>query len=228
MKMLINTIKWDALDHWRYSIRWTLLGTLIIFLLAYILLFFTADLSFYIGGTNITFRPEFLMSGLIFVGGYLMYLYPIISTVYDVTSSRRVSERLVNRPYAMVFAVKLLFNVIIFLIGYVISSFAPGSDILGFLAYFGLADISIPATQSPIFRAALFVPTSIAFYVVVYQTILAKGISKIFSVEGIISLLLAFLLVFNGVLNMPDTSEIALFVAAFIMITFLYERKFEI
>jgi len=228
MKMLINTIKWDALDHWRYVIRWILLGALGAWVFSHIFLLITPGFSFEIGGTTVNFRPELSLSLLLLIGGFLMYLYPVISTVYDVISSRRASERLINRPYAMVFAVKLMFNVLAFLTGYIISNFAPEGDLLSFLGYIGIGDVDVAGMQIPMFSAALFVPTSIVFYVVAYQTILAKGISKVFSFEGVISLLLAILLVFNGILNMPDMSEIALFVAAFIMIVYLNEKKFEV
>jgi len=229
MKMLINTIKWDALDHWRYSVRWVLLGALGIWVLGNIFMLITPGFSLEIAGTDISFLPELSLSLLIFIGGFLMYLYPVISTVYDVVSSRRVSERLVNRPYVMAFGVKLLFNVLAFLLGYFISSLAPGGALSDFLGYIGAGDVDVVSgPQIPIFRTALFFPTSIAFYVVAYQTILSKGISRVFSIEGIISLLLALLLVFNGIINMPAMSELALFVAAFIMIVFLYEKKFEI
>jgi len=221
--MLINTIKWDALDHWRYAVRWVLLWALVIWLLGSILLLLTPSFNFEIGDTYIALRPEFLLSALIFFGGFFMYIYPIISTIYDLVSSRRISERLINRPYTMVFAVKLLFNMLAFMIGFIINSLAPTEDLFGLFS-------GLHGTQFSIFSAALFVPTTIAFYIIAYQTILAKGISKVFSVEGILSLVLALLLAFNGMLNLPvsDFTEFALFVAAFIMIVYLYERKFEI
>jgi len=229
--MLINTIKWDALDHWRYSIRWILLGALAAWALGNILLLITPGFSFDINGFYIGFRPEILLLALLFIGRFLMYIYPIICTVYDLVSSRRVSERLINRPYAMTFAVKLLFNIIAFLLGYIISSLAPEGNLLGFFEHIGADNINIgviPAAHSQIFGAALLVPTTIAFYIIAYQTILAKGVSKLFSIEGIISLLLALLLAFNGMLNLPNFTEFALFVAAFIMIVYLNEKKFEI
>ena len=223
--MLINTIKWEALDHWRYSIRWTLLGALALWLLAHALLFILPDFSFQIADTYISIRPDFLLSVFTFVGAYLMFIYPLISTVHDVAANTRVSERLINRHYAVTFVIKLLFNVFAYLLGYALSLLAPGG---GLYVIYDVFDIIVQGPQFSIFRAALFFPTSVAFFIVAYKTILAKGIAKVFSLEGVISLVVVLLLVFNGVLNLPNTFDVVLFAITFIMISFLYEKRFEI
>ena len=225
MKMMISTIKWDAISHIMF-LRWFFLG----FLVAVVL---------YMMMPAEEYAPQLLSVGVSLIGValliapmYLVYMHPVISPAYDLYY-HGMGERMPNRPFAMIMASKLFCNIVIVAVGVVITYFLNLYLGIGTVVTLDHPDV-VTRLLSDGFVFSLFVPMFIVFvYLLMAVDSKSLGKLKTFAIYMLAVVQVANIFLLRRI-NVPNITnvyfvsrmvEVVLFVAMFIISCWLYDRK---
>jgi len=244
-KMVWNTIKWDGWDHWMYG-RWIFAVLAILLVLSQLMPVSWVGGSYNAAGfmAYIPMTVTMIVSaGLGLIGGYYMFVYPILSTVWDACTAGALTDRMSNRPYALLLGVRLFWNIVAFFFGYGVLLVSQrlllrfATDTISFLNINIDMDtiVGIDGGLGALFDVALFLPITVLyfyFFVFAEKARLNWLVRILAYAVGVFALLgsTVFNLFSNNLWNegVPMVVNVALFVCMYVLCCWVYEKKLEI
>jgi len=111
-KMFFNTLKWETISCWIHF-RWPLFGIILVAAMMMIL----QTIGLQTDELITTGLIATLLSLAIFAGlFYAIFIFPSAYPVYDLWADYAISDRLINRPFAMLLGIRLFIGIIIHLL----------------------------------------------------------------------------------------------------------------
>ena len=225
MKMMISTLKWDLISHIMFFriAFFVYLAAVILFIILPTEALWAVDMVPDAIPEIMSIGNTILHVALLGGAGYLFYIHPLISPIYDI-HYYGLSERMPNRPFAMIMAGKLFCNIVVVTISIVISYLLHFHFDIGNVVPFGFD--AIPALLFAVFTFALFVPMSIVYIYFLIAVGKSLGIPTIIGLFIIPFVQVANIFFFNRFFPTTGrTIEVVLFFIMFIAACWLYDRK---
>ena len=131
MDKMISTLKWEGRFIFMH-LRWVFVGIIIAVIAAFLVaevgvIVISNTEAAEIGIQAVPVISSLLLAAITVAGVYVSIIFPIGHIIYDVYVDSAALDRAVARPYWVILAVKLFYNIIVYFIGFSVITLATTS-----------------------------------------------------------------------------------------------------